>query len=96
VLQIKVGIRLASLRLPFRQALVMAKQLGAEAVEIDARSELRPEELTHTGVRQVRKLLDDVALRVSAVTFRTHRQTIEDLGPRRSHENALPGLRPGR
>ena len=35
MLQIKVGNRLASLRLPFRQALVKTKELGAEAVEID-------------------------------------------------------------
>jgi sugar phosphate isomerase/epimerase len=84
VLQIKVGIRLASLKLTFRQALAAAKQLGAEAVEIDARGELRPEDLSHTGVRQVRKLLDDLVLRVSALTFRTRRgyEATDDLDPR--------------
>jgi sugar phosphate isomerase/epimerase len=84
VLQIKVGIRLASLKLPFRQALTVAKQLGAEAVEIDARGELRPEDLSSTGVRQVRKLLDDLVMRVSALTFRTRRgyDVIDDLDPR--------------
>ena len=47
-------------------------------------SELRPEDLSHTGVRQVRKLLDDLNLRVSAVTFRTRRgyDVSEDLEPR--------------
>lgn len=73
MLQIQVGVQLASLRLPFRQALLMARDLGAEAVEIDARTELHPEELSHTGVRQVRKMLDDLNLRVSAVGFRTRR-----------------------
>ncbi|HEX5106283.1 MAG TPA: sugar phosphate isomerase/epimerase family protein [Pirellulaceae bacterium] len=84
MLQIKVGIRLASLRLPFRQALAKAKELGAEAVEIDARSELRPEDLSHTGVRQVRKILEDLALKVSAVSFHTRRgyDVLEDLEPR--------------
>jgi sugar phosphate isomerase/epimerase len=73
VLQIKVGIQLASLGLPFQKALLTARRMGAEAVEIDARQELRPEDLSHTGVRQVRKMLDDLTLRVSAVRFRTRR-----------------------
>ncbi len=73
MLQIKVGVQLASLQLPLRQALLAARELGAEAVEIDARRELKPEDLSHTGVRQVRKMLDDLNLRVSAVSFRTRR-----------------------
>jgi sugar phosphate isomerase/epimerase len=47
--------------------------LGAEAVEIDARHELKAADLSHTGVRQVRKMLDDLNLRVSCVSFRTRR-----------------------
>ena len=73
MLQIKVGIQLASLRLPLKQGLLTARNLGAEAVEIDARNELRPQDLSHTGVRQVRKMLEDLNLRVSAITFRTRR-----------------------
>jgi sugar phosphate isomerase/epimerase len=73
VLQIRIGIELASLGLPFKRALLTARELGAEGVEIDARRELRPEDLSHTGVRQVRKMLDDLNLRVAAVTFRTRR-----------------------
>jgi sugar phosphate isomerase/epimerase len=84
VLQIKIGVCLASLKLPLREGLLAAKQLGAEAVEIDARGELRAEDLSQTGVRQVRKLLDDLNLRVSALTFRTRRgyDATEDLEPR--------------
>ena len=73
MLQIKLGIELASLRQPFKKALLTARELGAEAVEIDARNELRPEEMSQTGVRQIRKLLDDLNLRISAVAFRTRR-----------------------
>jgi len=73
VLQIQVGVELVSLRLPFKKALLTARELGADAVEIDARGELRPDDLSHTGVRQLRKMLDDLNLRVSAVTFRTRR-----------------------
>jgi sugar phosphate isomerase/epimerase len=71
VLQIKVGVQLASLRLPFKKALLTAAQMGAEAVEIDLRSQLKPEELSRTGIRQVRKMLDDLNLRVSCASFRT-------------------------
>jgi sugar phosphate isomerase/epimerase len=71
--ELKIGIQLASLRLPFRQALHTAAELGAQAVEIDARSEVNPRELTHTGLRQLRKMLEDRNLRVCAITFRTQR-----------------------
>ena len=60
MLQIKVGVQLASLRQTFRQALLTARQMGADAVEIDAREELKSEELSVTGIRQVRKMLDDL------------------------------------
>jgi len=71
--QIQIGIQLASLRLPFRKAIQTAARLGATAVEIDARRELKPNELSDTGLRQLRKMLEDLNLRVSAVTFRTRR-----------------------
>ena len=42
MLQIRIGVELASLRLPFKKGLLTARELGADAVEIDARQELRP------------------------------------------------------
>ena len=69
MLQIKLGVELASLRLPLKKGLLTARELGAEAVEIDLRNELRPEDLSRTGVRQVRKMLDDLNLRISAVAL---------------------------
>ena len=71
MLQIKVGIQLASLRLPLKQGLLTAAEMGAAAVEIDARNDLRPGELSHTAVRQIRKMLDDLNLRISCLSFRT-------------------------
>lgn len=47
--------------------------MGAQAVEIDARGEIRPHDLSHTGVRHVRNMLDDLNLRASSVTFHTQR-----------------------
>jgi len=71
--QLKIALQLRSLRQPVRQALVTAAKLGAQAVEIDARHELRPADLSQTALRQFRKLLDDLNLRVSALSFRTRR-----------------------
>jgi sugar phosphate isomerase/epimerase len=51
----------------------MAGELGAEAVEIDARGEIRLRELSRTGLRHLRKMLEDRDLRVCAVGFRTRR-----------------------
>ncbi|MBM4002401.1 MAG: sugar phosphate isomerase/epimerase [Planctomycetes bacterium] len=73
MMEIKIGVQLASLRLPFRQALPIAARLGAQAVEIDARGEIKPQELSRTAVRQIRKMLEDLNLRVCAVRFRTRR-----------------------
>jgi sugar phosphate isomerase/epimerase len=66
------------------KALHIAAQLGADAVEIEARGETDPRQLSRTGIRQLRKLLDDLRLKVSAVAFRTRRgyDVIADLGPR--------------
>lgn len=69
----RVGIQLASLRLPFKQALLTAGRLGAQSVEIDARTELRPEEVSVTGLRQIRKMLSDANLSVATVRFATRR-----------------------
>jgi sugar phosphate isomerase/epimerase len=70
---VKIAVQLASLRLPLRKALIAAAQMGASAVEIDARGEVRPHELSGTALRELRRLLDDHNLRVSAVGFQTRR-----------------------
>lgn len=69
----RIGVRLDSLRQPFKQALVTTARLGATAIEINARDHLRPSELTGTGLRQLRKILDDLQLQVAAVAFPTRR-----------------------
>jgi len=67
----KLSVELDGLRLPLPQALNLAAELGAEAVEIDARGEISPRELSRTGLREVRKMLADRRLRVGSVAFRT-------------------------
>src|SRR6476620_7882921 len=70
---VKIGIQTRSLRQPIRQALITAARLGAAGVEIDARSELRPHDVSRTGIREFHKLMDDMNLRVAAVAFPTRR-----------------------
>ena len=53
--------------------MVAARRLGAKAVEIDARGELRPGDLSDTGLRELRAILNETDLRVASVTFRTRR-----------------------
>ena len=81
---LKIGVELACLRLPPKKASHIVAQLGADAVEIDARGELNPRQLSQTGLRELRKTLDGLRLKVAAVTFRTRRGygDLSDLGPR--------------
>lgn len=69
----KIAIQLASLRLPFDKSLLTAAKLGAAGVEIDARKQLLPREMSRTAIRQVRKMLEDLNLRAAAVAFPTTR-----------------------
>ena len=70
---LRVGVQLSGLKLPFKQALHAAARMGAEAIEIDARNEIRPTDLVGTALRQVRKLLEDLNLRVASVRYPTRR-----------------------
>ncbi len=69
----RLAVALATLKQPLRTALHTAARLGVRGVQIDALHELRPGELSQTGLRQFRKLLDDLNLRVAAIRFPTRR-----------------------
>ncbi len=71
MLQLKKSINLDSLRQPFKKAIVTAARLGADAVEINGRTEIRAQDMTRTAIRHIRKLLSDLELRVSAIHFPT-------------------------
>ena len=73
MLELKTAIRLESLRQPFKKALVTAAQLGADGVEINGRTELRPADMSRTAVRHLQKMLSDLNLKVSAIHFPTRR-----------------------
>lgn len=71
--KLKIGLDLAELRQPLRKALHTAAQLGVDGVEIDAREGLAPNERSRTALRQVRKMLDDLDLRVCSIRFQPRR-----------------------
>jgi sugar phosphate isomerase/epimerase len=73
VSNLKIGIQTRSLRQPLKKALQTAARLGADGVEVDLRTELPMAELSHTSIRQFRKQLEDLNLRLSAVAFPTRR-----------------------
>lgn len=73
MLPLKIAIQTACLGLPLRAALEQAKRLGATGVEIDARTELDIREMSRTGIRQIRKWLEDLELKVVALSFITRR-----------------------
>lgn len=58
---------------PFKKALHTIAALGCDGVQFDARNEIRPAELSETGLRQLRKMLDDLNLRVGSFAFPTRR-----------------------
>ncbi|TWU22413.1 Xylose isomerase-like TIM barrel [Novipirellula galeiformis] len=82
--EVKVAVRIDNLRAPLRKSLQLVSAMGARAVEIDARNGIRPSELSDTGLRQLRKMLDDLDLRVASVRFPTRRgyDTPQDLDRR--------------
>ena len=73
MLQLKKSIRLESLRLPFKKALLTAADLGADGVEINGRTEIRSADMSRTAIRHLKKLLADLNLQVSAIHFPTRR-----------------------
>lgn len=84
MLQLKKGLRLECLRQPFRQALETAARIGADAVEVNGRTELKPKDMSRTAVRHLRKMLEDHRLKISAVNFPTRAgySTLEMLEPK--------------
>jgi sugar phosphate isomerase/epimerase len=67
----RLSVPALSLSRDLRRALALARELGVRGVEIDGRRGIAAEQITQTGLRQIRKWLDDEGLVVSAVAFPT-------------------------
>lgn len=70
---LKISVSLSAFDLPLKKALLAASKAGARGVEIDARHQLRPADLTDTAKREIRKMLDDLNLRITSLRFQTRR-----------------------
>lgn len=67
----RLCVPLMPLATDFRRALDAVRELGVGGIEVDGRHGIELLNLTDTGIRQIRKWLDDVGLRVAAVAFPT-------------------------
>lgn len=67
----RLSVPALSLSRDLRRSLARARELGVRGIEIDGRRGVAPEQITQTGLRQIRKWLDDEGLIVSAVAFPT-------------------------
>lgn len=70
---IRLGIQTISLQQPLQKSLETAARLGAGAVELDARHEVPYHDFSRTALRQLRRMLEKLDLKVSAVRFLTRR-----------------------
>ena len=73
MLQLKKAINLESLRQPLKSAIATAAAIGADAIEINGRTQLRPAEMSRTAVRHFQKTLADFNLKVASIHFPTRR-----------------------
>ena len=70
---VRIAAATSVLGQPFRKALHIAAAAGVDGVQIDARDELRPADMTGTALRQVRKMLEEANLRVAGAALATRR-----------------------
>ncbi len=91
---LKIGVRLESLGLPLRRALVEASRLGVGGVQVDAVGDLSPNNLSETGRREVRHLLRGHNLELTALgcPLRRGLDAAQDQQPRIEHVGKVLAL----
>lgn len=89
----RIALQTKCLAQPLRQALHTAGRLGCDGVQLDLRHELPAAELSDTAVRQVRKLLEDLNLRVGPASFPTRGGYATADGLQRRLEATLEAMR---
>lgn len=67
----RLSVPALSLSRNLKQSFARARELGVSGVEIDGRHGIHAEEVSQTGLRQIRKWLEDEGLTVSAISFPT-------------------------
>jgi sugar phosphate isomerase/epimerase len=64
-----LAIATRCLNRPLKPALALAAQLGAGGVQLDVRSELKPDELSATGRRELLHRLEEMRLSIASLDF---------------------------
>lgn len=75
--QLKLAFPTRLLKVPLRQAIAQVAQAGLSGIQLDARNELKPRELSETGLRQLLHQLGEQGLQVASVTFPIRRSLSE-------------------
>jgi sugar phosphate isomerase/epimerase len=70
---LKIAVATRCFRLPLKESLRSAEATGAKGVQIDAREEVRPGDLTDTGIRQLLHSLTERGLTIGSLVFPTRR-----------------------
>src|SRR5262245_17034108 len=74
---LKIAVATRCLGLPLQGSLRAAASFGAVGVQLDARDELKPGELSETGRRQFLHQFDELGLAVASLTFPTRHALYE-------------------
>ncbi len=67
--RLRIGLRLECLRIPLRQAMRKAAELGVDGVQVNATGDLAPAALSATGRRDFLHQLDALGLKLTALGF---------------------------
>jgi sugar phosphate isomerase/epimerase len=70
---LRIAVATRALQLPLRQAVQAAHDLGAAGIQLDARNEIKPSDLSQTGRRAFLHRLDELNLAVASVGFPARR-----------------------
>jgi len=70
---LRLAIATRCLNCPLKPALLLAAKFGAAGVQFDARAELKPDEMSATGQREFRHILQEVGLSIASLDFPTRR-----------------------
>jgi len=70
---LRKAVTASCLNRPLRETLLAAAEIGAEGVQFNARTELKPSDLSQTGRRQFLKLADELNLKIASLSFTSRR-----------------------
>lgn len=79
-MNIPIAVATHVFRQPLRASLQSARVAGADAVQLDARNEVRPEKFSATGRRELRHHLEELKLSIASLRFPTRRTFYDETG----------------